>query len=154
MDPDELQKLMANPTERFYMVNLIKYRDRAVYADGRETDLTGREANALYDPLPFIQAMGGRIVYNSAVDQQIDGADDVRWEDVAIVEYPCPIGFLAMVTSSRIPRNPDPQGGGRRDYPGHVHRAAAGAGAGWTRTSRTRPSHLRPRPRRSTSSTS
>lgn len=98
-DEDELQKLIANPTERFYMVNLIKYRERAEYADGRETDLTGREANALYDPLPFILAMGGRIVYNSAVDQQIDGGDDVVWEDVAVVEYPCPIGFLAMVTS-------------------------------------------------------
>ncbi|MEL6345647.1 MAG: hypothetical protein AAFV53_21235 [Myxococcota bacterium] len=99
MNEDELQKLLANPTERFYMVNLIKYRERAEYADGRETELTGREANALYDPMPFITAMGGRIVYNSTVDQQIDGTDDVIWDDVAIVEYPCPIGFLAMATS-------------------------------------------------------
>jgi len=99
MNEDELQKLLENPTERFYMVNLIKFREQAEYADGRETDLTGREANALYDPLPFIQAMGGRIVYNSEVDDQIDGSDDVVWENVAIVEYPCAIGFLAMVTS-------------------------------------------------------
>ena len=95
---EELQKLLANPTERFYMFNLIKYREMAEYADGRETDLTGREANALYNPLPFITAMGGRIVYNAPVDQQIDGADDVVWDDVAVVEYPCPIGFLAMIT--------------------------------------------------------
>jgi hypothetical protein len=27
MNEDELQKLLANPTERFYMVNLIKYRE-------------------------------------------------------------------------------------------------------------------------------
>ena len=96
---EELQKLLANPTERFYMVNLIKYRARAEYEDGRETDLTGREANALYNPLPLITAMGGRVVYNSTVAQQIDGGDDVIWDDVAIVEYPCPIGFLAMITS-------------------------------------------------------
>lgn len=98
MNEDELPKLLANPTATFYMVNLIKYRELARYSDGRETDLTGREANALYNPLPFITAMGGRVVYNSSVDQQIDGADDVAWDDVAIVEYPCAIGFLAMVT--------------------------------------------------------
>jgi hypothetical protein len=98
MNEDQLQALLSNPTETFYMVNLIKYREVAEYADGRETDLTGREANALYDPMPFITAMGGRVVYNSAVDQQIAGAEDVAWDDVAIVEYPCPIGFLAMVT--------------------------------------------------------
>ena len=99
MNEDELPKLLANPTEPFYMVNLIKYRELAEYADGRDTDLTGREANALYDPMPFITAMGGRVVYNSTVDEQIDGFDDVVWDDVAIVEYPCAIGFLAMATN-------------------------------------------------------
>jgi hypothetical protein len=98
MNEDEVRKLLANPTERFYAVNLIRYREMAEYADGRETDLTGREANALYDPMPFITAIGGRLVYYSTVDQQIDGEDDVVWDDVSIVEYPCPIGFLAMVT--------------------------------------------------------
>jgi hypothetical protein len=141
MNEDELQKLLANPTERFYMVNLIKYRERAEYADGRETDLTGREANALYDPIPFITAMGGRIVYNSAVDQQIDGADDVVWDDVAIVEYPCPIGFLAMVTSPEFPGDVHPQGRGRRDHAGHVRRAAAAPRAARTPTSPRRRSH-------------
>lgn len=98
LNQDQLEALLANPTERFYMVNLIRYREMAAYADGRETDLTGREANALYDPIPFITAMGGRVVYNSTVADQIDGADDVVWDDIAIVEYPCPIGFLAMAT--------------------------------------------------------
>lgn len=95
---DQLQTLLENPTEPFFMVNLIRYREMAEYSDERATNLTGREANALYDPLPFITAMGGRVVYHSAVDEQIDGADDVAWEDVGIVEYPCPIGFLAMAT--------------------------------------------------------
>ena len=30
------------------MVNLLKFRDRAVYKDGRETDLSGREAYEIY----------------------------------------------------------------------------------------------------------
>jgi len=98
MNEDEMRALLENPTDRFYMVNLIRFRERAEYADGRETDLTGREANALYDPLPLMTAIGGRVVYNASVDRQIDGADDVEWDDVAIVEYPCPIAFLAMST--------------------------------------------------------
>lgn len=98
MNEDEFPKLLESPTEPFYMVNLIRYRDLAEYADGRETDLTGREANALYDPLPYIEAIGGRVVYASAVAEQIDGAGDGLWQDIGIVEYTCPIAFLAMVS--------------------------------------------------------
>ena len=31
------------------MVNLIKFKEKAEYEDGRETDLTGREAYELYE---------------------------------------------------------------------------------------------------------
>ena len=85
------------PTEGpFYMFNLIRYREQAEYPDGRETDLTGREANALYAPFEFLTAIGARLVFSTEVDQQIDG-DDIVWETVAIVEYPCPVAFFAMI---------------------------------------------------------
>lgn len=32
----------------FVMVNLLKFKERAEYADGRETDLTGAQAYAIY----------------------------------------------------------------------------------------------------------
>ena len=73
------------------MANLIRYRDKAVYADGRETDLSGREANALYAPIDFLAAIGARIVYASEALES-DGV----WDDIAIVEYPCPLAFFAM----------------------------------------------------------
>jgi pimeloyl-ACP methyl ester carboxylesterase len=95
----QLQRMLAAPTDGpFYMVNLIKYRERAVYADGRETDLTGREANALYAPTEFLQAIGARAVFNTEVHDQIDG-DDVLWDDFTVVEYPCPLAFLAMLST-------------------------------------------------------
>jgi hypothetical protein len=95
---EQLQRMLAAPTDGpFYMVNLIKYREWAVYPDGRDTDLTGREANALYAPVEFLQAIGARIVFNTAVDNQIDG-DDIVWDDIAIVEYPCPLAFFAMLS--------------------------------------------------------
>ena len=31
-----------------HMVNLLKFKDKAEYEDGRETDLTGRQAYAIY----------------------------------------------------------------------------------------------------------
>ena len=48
-NPAQFLRMLAAPTKGpFYMVNLIRFRDRAMYADGRKTDLTGREADALY----------------------------------------------------------------------------------------------------------
>jgi hypothetical protein len=97
LNQEQIDRMLSAPTERpFYMVNLIRYREKAQYPDGRETDLTGREANALYAPIEFLEAIGARIVFNTEVDQQIDG-DDVVWDDVAIVEYPCPLAFFAMI---------------------------------------------------------
>jgi hypothetical protein len=98
VNQEQIQRMLAAPTEGpFYMVNLIQYRERAVYPDGRETDLTGREANALYAPIEFLEAIGARIVFNTEVHDQIDG-DDILWDDVSIVEYPCPLAFFAMTT--------------------------------------------------------
>ena len=95
----QLQRMIDAPTDGpFYMVNLIRYREQAVYADGRETDLTGREANALYSPTEYLEAIGARVVFYTEVDDQIDG-DDIAWDDFAVVEYPCPVAFLAMLTT-------------------------------------------------------
>ena len=95
---EQFERMMAAPTEGpFYMFNLLKYREWAVYADGRETDLTGREANALYGPVEFLQAIGAQPVYMTEVHDQIDGSDIV-WDEIAIVEYPCPLAFFAMLS--------------------------------------------------------
>ena len=95
----QLERMLAAPTEGpFYMVNLIRYREWAEYPDGRDTDLTGREANALYAPSEFLQAIGARAVFYAEVHDQIDG-DDILWDDFAVVEYPCPLAFLAMLSN-------------------------------------------------------
>jgi pimeloyl-ACP methyl ester carboxylesterase len=94
---EQIGRMVSDPTEGpFYMFNLIRFRERAQYRDGRETDLTGREANALYAPSEFIEAIGARPVFSTAVAEQIDG-DDILWDDVGIVEYPCPVAFFAML---------------------------------------------------------
>lgn len=93
---EQAQKMMMNPTEGpFYMVNLIRFREQAMYPDGRESDLTGREANDLYSAPEFISQIGARIVFVGEVSGTTDGAADT-WEQVAIVEYPCPLALFAM----------------------------------------------------------
>ena len=91
-----MQELLMAPTEGpFYMVNLIRFREWAVYPDGRETDLTGREANDLYDAMPWITAIGARAVFVGEVSATTYGQQD-EWDQIAIVEYPCPLALLAM----------------------------------------------------------
>ncbi len=99
LNGDQVQRMIDEPTAGpFYMFNLIRFRELAVYADGRDSDLTGREANALYSPVEYLSAIGARPVFRTAVDEQIDG-DDPQWEEVAIVEYPCPVAFFAMLAN-------------------------------------------------------
>ncbi len=97
VNQDQIRRmLLQSPTDGpFYMVNLIEFRDQAEYADGRETELTGREANDLYSPTPFIQAIGGRPVFVGEVDATELGVEG-QWDQVAIVEYPCPAALFAM----------------------------------------------------------
>jgi uncharacterized protein (DUF1330 family) len=80
----------------FYMVNLIKFREFAAYADGSDATLTGREANARYNALPIILEIGGRPVFVAEVEQQLIG-DETRWDQVAIVYYPTRAAFVSML---------------------------------------------------------
>ena len=93
---EQVMRMLQEPTQGpFYMVNLIRYRDQADYADGRQTNLTGREANNLYSPVEFLRAIGAQPVFVSDVKGNISGEDSV-WDEVAIVEYPCPLAIFAM----------------------------------------------------------
>lgn len=97
VNEEQVQRLIDAPIEGpFFMFNVIKYREKAQYADGRETDLTGREADALYAPIEFLQAIGARLAFVTDVGTQLDG-DETVWDTVAVVEYPCPLAFMAMV---------------------------------------------------------
>ena len=52
------------------MVNLMRYRDQADYADGRDTELTGREADDLYfAPLDVPADIGAQVVLMAGDDR-------------------------------------------------------------------------------------
>lgn len=78
-----------------WMVNLMKYRDVADYADGRESTISGQEADDLYSPLDSLAAVGAQPVFFGNVDQQLLG-DETVWDRVAVVKYPTRRSFIDM----------------------------------------------------------
>lgn len=80
----------------FHMINLIKFREKAVYRDGRETELTGREADALYAPFEFLQAIGAEIAFVGEVETNLISIEGTQWEQVAIAKYPSRALFFQM----------------------------------------------------------
>ena len=101
------------PEGKLYMLNLLKFKDKAEYADGRETTLTGADAYALYGQgvTKLIAELGGRLVWNGQPNTLVIGEDELAWDAVAIVEYPSIEAFQKMTASP--------------DYDAvHVHREA------------------------------
>ncbi len=83
------------------MVNLLKFRDKAVYADGRETQLTGREAFEIYGRAMtrMVLEAGGKFVFAGRVRGLFVGSADEPWDQVAIMMYPS-FEAMAAITSS------------------------------------------------------
>ena len=57
-------KMFTMPPEEdgpIWMVNLMSYREKADYADGREADYSGKEADDKYAPLGPLKAIGADI---------------------------------------------------------------------------------------------
>lgn len=80
----------------FYMVNLVKFRERALYPDGRESNLTGREADELYAPFEFLRAIGAEIVFATDVESNLISMEGTHWDQIGIVRYPSRALFFQM----------------------------------------------------------
>jgi len=101
-DPAQLAGFAEpGPDGPIYMVNLLKFKEAAEYADGRDTGLTGPEAYALYGAavVPLVVEHGGRVVFSGAVSWLMLGQADDMWDQVAVVEYPERAALVAMSTS-------------------------------------------------------
>lgn len=85
----------------FVMVNLLKFKTRADYADGRDTDLTGAEAYAIYGAAvqKCIADVGATAGFSGVVTGLMLGEVEDNWDMVALVEYPSLEAFRTMMTS-------------------------------------------------------
>ena len=100
--PEQIEALAKNhPEGDLYMLNLLKFRDKAVYADGRETDLTGQQAYMLYGAAvqKIIEGFGGGLLFGGAANELVIGDGELEWDWVGIMRYPNFEAFTNMTLS-------------------------------------------------------
>lgn len=101
-DDTIIDMIVSDSPEAFHMVNLIDFYEEAQYFDGRETDLTGEEANAIYGNsiTPILLAHNSFPTLIMPVSLVLT-AEPIEWEQVAIVRYASRDAFL-----NAFPLNP------------------------------------------------
>jgi uncharacterized protein (DUF1330 family) len=83
------------------MVNLLKFKEKAQYADGSEPELSGRDAYLRYGAgvQACLAAVGGKARFSGFVTDLMLGEVEDLWDMVAIAEYPSRSAMLQMVQS-------------------------------------------------------
>ena len=85
--------------EPIAMLNLLKFKEKAIYEDGKPSEMTGLEAYQLYAKA-FHEIMGPkgvRVRYSGAVKGLLIGEGDGLWDSVAVIEYPSTEVMLNML---------------------------------------------------------
>ena len=77
-----------------WMVNLMKYREEATYADGTK-GVSGREADDRYAPVKILRDIGAEIPFFGDVIATPIG-DGTQWDRVGVVKYPTRRSFIEM----------------------------------------------------------
>jgi len=92
------------PGGPIYMVNLLKFKDNAEYADGRETELTGEEAYGIYTDgvRQLLQKFGGGLTFVAPIERLMLGEVEELWDTVAIAMYPSRAAMLGMMQSPEM----------------------------------------------------
>ena len=96
---DQINGFLENPEiGPISMVNLLKYKDKAIYDDGRNTNLSGEEAYGLYaaEVVKLVEKYGGEFIFAGKVSRLMLGEVEDLWDAVAIAKYPNRKAMLDM----------------------------------------------------------
>ncbi|WP_394936511.1 DUF1330 domain-containing protein [uncultured Ilumatobacter sp.] len=99
---DRVGEMMEpGPDGPIYMVNLLKFKERAEYEDGRATELSGRDAYRIYGRgvSELIREFGGEITFAGDVTFLALGQVEDLWDEVAIAKYPNRAALFEMSSS-------------------------------------------------------
>ncbi|MDB3997100.1 DUF1330 domain-containing protein [Gammaproteobacteria bacterium] len=82
------------------MINLLKFREKAQYEDGRDTDLTGEQAYAIYmdEVVGHLKKVGGEVSFGGSINRLMLGEVEELWDKAFIAKYPSKKAMLKMVT--------------------------------------------------------
>ena len=96
------------------MVNLLTFKDKAEYADGRETNLSGKEAYEIYttEVQGHLEKVGGKTIFFGEVQRLMLGEVEELWDWVAIAEYPSRKAMLEMIMNSEYQKSAEHRSAG------------------------------------------
>lgn len=103
--PERIEALLTEltnaSTEPVVMLNLLKFRDQAVYSDGRTTTMSGRDAYAIYATTMrrLVEEHGGKALSVHEIGPLMIGEVDDLWDVCALFEYPDITTFATIVNS-------------------------------------------------------
>ena len=82
-----------------YMVNLLKFKKKVIYEDGRKTNLSGEEAYAIYgmEKIEHLKRVGGEPIFSGVVSRLMLGKAEQLWDWIAVVKYPSRKAMLEMI---------------------------------------------------------
>jgi len=84
-----------------YMLNLLKFKEKAEYEDGRDTDLTGAEAYAIYgaEVVGHLAKVGGAPMFSGHIERLMLGEVEELWDTAAIAMYPSRQAMMQMIST-------------------------------------------------------
>ena len=103
-DRENFERFKALPRDTpMHLLNMIRFRELAIYPEGHPFSglgWTGERAFAEYFRLvvPFIERLGGGIVWQGAREGVITGPREFEWDQVFVMGFPDAAAFLALVT--------------------------------------------------------
>ena len=101
-DPARCSAMMEKgPDGPIFMVNLLKFKDKGEYDDGRPCDLSGRDAYMIYGRAvtELLPKFGGRGIFAADVTFLALGQVEELWDEVAIAMYPDRASLVRMSLS-------------------------------------------------------
>ena len=81
------------------MLNLLKFKDKALYEDGRQTTLSGKEAYDIYakEVRSHLKKVGGEIILGGEISRLMLGQVEDLWDVAAVARYPSRAAMLEMM---------------------------------------------------------
>ena len=97
-NPIQLAEFALGDDDPILMVNLLKFKDKAEYEDGRVTNLTGREAYEIYvtETREHLANVGAELILGGEVSGLLLGEVEELWDAFGVARYPSRKAMIAM----------------------------------------------------------
>ena len=97
---EQMDKFLEGDIESpISMVNLLKFKEKAEYEDGRDTNLSGKEAYMIYgvEVQEHLKKVGGEMVFGGEISRLMLGEVEDLWDNVAVARYHSRKAMLKMM---------------------------------------------------------